>query len=251
MSHQVNVRFLPQLLPVDDLSAATAVVVDILRASTTICTALANGARYVIACQEIDEAQQAKLAGRADLTGGERGGVKIESFDCGNSPADYDAATVLNQRIAFTTTNGTRALQACALAAQTCIGAFANLSAVAHHCLSASRLEIVCAGTNGEISSEDLLFAGALADRVARSTSTEPELNDQARIVISFWRSIFHEHESMQITERKIAEQLGVSRGGRNLRRLRFENDIDFASKLDRFDFVPVWKSETGMILKN
>src|SRR5262245_20772094 len=103
---QLHVRLLPALIPLDGLNGATAVAIDVLRATTTIVTALANEAREVIPCQEIEEARVAAASRPAGSTvlGGERGGLKIPGFDCGNSPAEYTAAAVGGKAVIFTTT---------------------------------------------------------------------------------------------------------------------------------------------------
>ena len=94
-SSKLNVRFLPKLFSEEtNLDNVTAIVVDVLRASTTICSALANGADCVIARQEIEEAEKLKSIGAADLTGGERSGIKVEGFDLGNSPLEYSHKVV-------------------------------------------------------------------------------------------------------------------------------------------------------------
>ena len=112
MSKTVFVHLLPSMFEPAALTGGIAVIADILRASTTITHALANGAKRVIPCGTVDEALDLRRQHTDEqiLLGGERGGLKIEGFDLSNSPDDYDSATVTGKSIGFTTTNGTKAL---------------------------------------------------------------------------------------------------------------------------------------------
>src|SRR5262245_54256218 len=108
----VYVHLLPQLAPAGSLSGSLAVVVDVLRASTTIIHALAAGCTCVRPCAEIDEARKLADSMRAGkvLLGGERGGMPIDGFDRGNSPREYSAKNCKGTTLVLTTTNGVRAL---------------------------------------------------------------------------------------------------------------------------------------------
>jgi 2-phosphosulfolactate phosphatase len=151
-----------------------AVVIDVLRASTTIITALAHGAARVRPVLTIEEAR-AEAAAAGMMLGGERGGRRIDGFDFGNSPLEYGRSRVDGRSIVITTTNGTAALHACAGAAEVLIGAIVNRSAVAAaaHALAIKHggcdVHLVCAGTDGAVTEEDLLAAGAILDAAAQS----------------------------------------------------------------------------------
>jgi len=158
-----------------DLSNSACVVFDILRATTTMVTALAAGATAIIPVSEISEAVDYHRQDPHVLLGGERNGVRIRSdlsggveFDLGNSPREYTAEKVGGREIVMTTTNGTRALRACAGAAQVLIGSFLNLRAT-YLRLQQHRPEnliLVCSGTLEQPALEDILAAGALCERV-------------------------------------------------------------------------------------
>ena len=110
MPSAVNVHLLPSLIAPEALAGSTVVVIDVLRATTTIVHAMAAQAHEIIPCLEVDEAR--RMAGRLKcdtVLGGERGGEPIDGFDLGNSPAEYSAHAVADKTIVFTTTNGTRA----------------------------------------------------------------------------------------------------------------------------------------------
>ena len=112
MTKTLNVHALPKLVEPKDLADGTVVVIDVLRASTTIIAALEAGAVEVIPCLEIDDARRvaAQFPAEEVILGGERQGLPIEGFDLGNSPEDYTPYAVAGKTLVFTTTNGTRAM---------------------------------------------------------------------------------------------------------------------------------------------
>ena len=158
-----------------DLTDATCVVFDILRATSTIVTALDAGAAAVIAVPDIPSALAWRRRQPDVLLGGERHGVRIGAdladgvaFDLGNSPREHTRERVAGRTIVTTTTNGTRALSACAGAPTVLAAAFLDLGATADWLLDhdPARLLLVCSGTYEEAAYEDVLAAGALADRL-------------------------------------------------------------------------------------
>jgi 2-phosphosulfolactate phosphatase len=158
-----------------DLSQTVCVVFDVLRATTSMVTALANGAEAIIPVEEISEAVALREQRPEALLAGERDGVRIRAeltggieFDLGNSPREYTAERVQGKTIIMTTTNGTRALRACAGAKAVLIGSFLNLRAtymwlMDHHPM---HLALVCSGTFDEPALEDTLAAGAVCERI-------------------------------------------------------------------------------------
>ena len=146
----------------------TAVVVDVLRASSTIVAALAAGAHAIYPVVSTEEAiKLATSLGREDaLLAGERRGLKVEGFDLGNSPREFTPETVGGKRVVMSTTNGTRALVAVAGAERVLVASFLNLSAVAAACADAERLAVVCAGREGRFSIDDAVCAGMLLGRL-------------------------------------------------------------------------------------
>ena len=128
---QIDVYLLPALLSRRSLAGKIVVVIDVLRATTTIVHALAAGAKEVVPCLEVEEARRvAGELGSEAITGGERGGKQIPGFDLGNSPAEYSRERVAGKTVVFTTTNGTRAMLCCKQARRVLLGAFVNFSAV-------------------------------------------------------------------------------------------------------------------------
>jgi 2-phosphosulfolactate phosphatase len=156
-----------------DLSGTVCVVFDVLRATSTIATALHNGAKAVIPVAEISEALELKKSRPDVLLGGERDGVRISTggidFDLGNSPREYTPTKVRGKTIVSTTTNGTRALRACAGAKMILAASFLNLGATAEF-LRRNKIGlilIVCAGTGENAALEDTLAAGAMCEVVS------------------------------------------------------------------------------------
>src|SRR5438132_2277143 len=163
----VQVHLLPGLIAPGRLAGGLAVVVDVLRATTTIIHALAAGCTAVRPCAEVEEARALAgqmRAGRV-LLGGERGGLPLPGFDLGNSPHEYTAKLCHGNTLVLTTSNGTRALLRAAEAERTILAAFVNYSSVCEQLRHEARpIHIICAGTEGEVSLEDTLLAGALVD---------------------------------------------------------------------------------------
>ena len=160
-----------------NLSQTICVVFDILRATSTIVTALANGAQAVVPVVEISEALAWRERQPEVLLAGERKGVCIRSerpgetdFDLGNSPREFTRPIIAGKTIVTTTTNGTSALRACATAHKVWVGSFLNLLATASQLgqSSANEVIVICSGTGEESAFEDVLGAGALCDLLVK-----------------------------------------------------------------------------------
>ena len=222
-------------------------ILDILRASYTIVYALKSGAKAVIPCEEIEEACQIaeKLkhsAGNQVLLGGERMGVMIEGFDLDNSPTHYPAEIVAGKHIVFTTSNGTRALKHALQARRILIGAFLNLDAIVKELSHTDGvIYLVCAGTDGVVTGEDCLCAGAIAAELQKLTDQELVMDDSTRIVADYYRSHVSRAEG-------ILSAVRASIGGRNLIRRGFEDDIRLCSDSGLISVVPEYDHQSGEI---
>jgi 2-phosphosulfolactate phosphatase len=168
-----------------DLSGAACVVFDILRATSTFVTALQNGAKEITPVSEISEALTLRQQQPDALLAGERDGMKIRAaqsggpdFDLGNSPREFRAEKVRGKTIISTTTNGTRALRACAGAKLVLAASFLNLAVTARYLNQSPPEEIllVCAGTGEDVAWEDVLAAGALAGLLGGDFSDATEI---------------------------------------------------------------------------
>lgn len=226
----VHVHLLPELAPPGCLEGGIAVAIDVLRATTTIVYALAAGCREIYPCADVNEARRlvGELPVGKSLLAGERGGVKLEGFDLGNSPREYTAKTCSGSTLVFTTTNGTRALARAAQADRVLAAAFVNFSAVCDQLLQDSRpVHILCAGYDGEPALEDTLLAGAIVDCL--SDEGDIALNDSARLA---WDAF--ENQGMMLDG-----AFEIARGGAHLISLGFGKDLAAAAKIDQFNLVP------------
>ncbi len=242
----LNVHLLPSHVAPDELAGRHVVVIDVLRATTTICHALVAGAKQIIPREDIAQARATaeKFDSGEVLLGGEREGIRIDGFDLGNSPRDYRAETVGGKTIVFTTTNGTRAIARAVQAEAILIGALNNVAAIAKYLESAQHVSILCAGTQGNISAEDVFAAGAIANELQGAASDQTmgntwSTNDEARIALSVYGD---GTQAMQV--------LRESRGGQNLIRLKYHADIEVAAQFNALEVVPRMQAE-GAITAN
>jgi 2-phosphosulfolactate phosphatase len=211
------------------LGDATVVVIDVLRATTTVVEALANGARGIYPTASTEEAVKlAHSLGREDtLLCGERKGQKVEGFDLGNSPREFTRTAVENMRLVMSTTNGTRAFVAGQDALRMLACAFTNLGAVASALADEREVAVICAGREDRFSIDDVLCAGHLIQRVMGDADSEHELNDAAlaaRLIAG---------------SRKPSKKfLMQTTGGRALIEIGLGDDLDICADVDRHDIV-------------
>ena len=211
------------------LSEAAVVVIDVLRATTTVVEALANGARGIYPTASTEEAVKlAHSLGREDtLLCGERRGEKVEGFDLGNSPREFTREAVEGRRLVMSTTNGTRAFLAAHEGRRLLACAFTNLSAVASDVKSEPKLVVICAGREDQFSLDDALCAGRLIREVTNGVEEEVVLNDAARAA------------RVLAGRRKVSRKLlSLTEGGQALIEIGFGDDLDVCAEVDRHDFV-------------
>lgn len=211
---------------------SVAVVLDVLRATTWIATALERGAWGVRPVLGVDEA--VALAGSLRRQGypvrlaGERGGLPPEGFDLGNSPAELTRVDVAGHRLVLTTTNGTRALATVGGSSQVLVAALRNASATAAYLARVDRpLLLACAGTRGRISLEDVLAAGWLVRRLQEGYEGV-SLSDGARLAAALAAS----------WDGRELEALQVAEHGRRLLSLGFAKDLEMAARKDVWEGV-------------
>lgn len=234
---RIDVYFIASSTGQADLHDRVVLVVDVLRASTSIAAALHNGARAVIPLHGADEAiMRARTLERSELLlAGERKMAPIPGFDLGNSPREFTADVVTGKTIVMTTTNGTAALAGTVGAPEVLVGCFANYSAVLAWLRAAARagksLTIICAGSNGRFALEDAICAGRFVRGVARR-GIQPELGDAANVAA--------------IIDRRMGADLTAvlrdSEHGRALIEAGLGDDVTYCAGIDTHPVVPVYR---------
>jgi 2-phosphosulfolactate phosphatase len=238
MTNQIDVFSSARSFQEEDLRGKTAVIIDVLRATSTITTAISNGAKGVIAVADMSDAS--KIAQNLDpsryLLCGEKNGVKIDGYHLGNSPLEYTSDKVSGKTLILNTTNGTKAISRSNLALQIYIGSFLNLTAVVNQLKKIDTdIVLVCSGWRNRLSLEDMLCAGQIIHELNGGSLPEHAL-DGARVAHCLYEKYGPQMPDV-IKESNHAVRLkGIVDG----------NDVDFCSQVDKFDIVPTL--EDGII---
>lgn len=236
---KIQTCYSPALYPLFHEDDTIVVVVDVLRATSAICTAFEYGVEKMIPVAGLDEAQNYKNAGY--LVAAERNAIKQEGFDFGNSPYHYMNDDVKGKTIVISTTNGTQAIEAAKGKATIVIGSFLNLSAVANWLkLQKKDVLILCAGWKNKFNMEDSLFAGALANQLISteefytlcdSTIAAGYLYERAADdLFAFLEKSSHRHR---------------------LKNLDLETDIKYCLQVDTLTCIPIYHEDGLIELKN
>ncbi|MFO8172898.1 MAG: 2-phosphosulfolactate phosphatase [Gemmatimonadota bacterium] len=230
---KVDVFFSPAGVGEPEAEGKTAVVIDVIRATSCMVEGIANGARGIFPTVEPENA--VKLAsdlGREDtLLCGERKGLRIEGFDLGNSPAEFSSEVVKGKQLVMSTTNGTRAFLAVEDAERVLAVSFLNLSAAAETLRGVEALVVVCAGKENRFSMDDALCAGVLLQKLLADGPESLEMNDATRIVLDMAEK-YQPGESF----------LRSSAAGQALVDVGLEGDLALCAALDRHAMVPEMK---------
>ncbi|MBR9917966.1 2-phosphosulfolactate phosphatase [bacterium] len=217
---------------IENLDQKTVVVIDILRASTTINAILNNGANSVQTVSDVNEAIEYKKQGY--LVGGERNGETIEGFDFGNSPLSYSQEIVQGKDIILTTTNGTKCISMSAKAHTLLVGAFSNLKSTVDF-IKSSKNDVVlfCAAWKGRVNLEDSLYAGAVIEQCSGF------LADDAGLLCL---------QAYQNEKGRLFECLKRSNHFQRLAGFGMEEDIQFCCEIDTMNHVAILKD--GKIIR-
>lgn len=228
---KVNVLF--SYINTDELSftGKTTVVIDVLRASTTIIQALQNGAREVVPVASVEFAVKVSggMFGGQTLLGGERNTKKIEGFALGNSPLEYTPEVVSGKTIILFTTNGSKAIVKAKFSDNLFIAAFTNLTAVANHLVNIDKdFEILCSGRGNNFSLEDVVCAGKLISEIQK-IKPEIALTDSAKASVSLSKS----------SGKNLLTMMKQTEHGKILIENGFSEDITFCSRINTSDTIP------------
>ncbi|NLG86738.1 MAG: 2-phosphosulfolactate phosphatase [Firmicutes bacterium] len=234
---KLSVYALPTLVPPG--SQGPAVVIDVLRATSVMVTALAHGAAAITAVEEIEDARSLAASYPTDsvLLGGERQALPIPGFDLSNSPREYTPEKVKDKHIILTTTNGTRALASLAGIEPLFIGAFLNASAVAKTLAALGQdAMLVCAGTRGRFTLDDISCAGLIAAQLSRLIPNL-ELDDLAYTAYFLYQS----------HAQNIKHLVSHAQHFSYLQSIGLEADINYCLQVDALDLVP--KVQEGTVV--
>ena len=231
-TRSVDVALLPSEMERIQADGHLAVVIDVLRASTTIVVALAHGASRVIPLATVEAARARQAEEPELLLCGERDAHPLPGFDLGNSPWEYTEARVKGKSLILTTTNGTRALEAAeqAGASTIIVAAMTNRQAVVEFCVNSTEpLLLVCAGCQGRFSLEDALCAGTLIAGLGE----DMYLTDAARVCLTLY-----EHWGLG----QLASLVADSEHGQRLKSKGYSQDITLALDVDGWPVVPIYR---------
>lgn len=234
---KIDVYFTPLGVKEEDLAGRGVVVIDVLRATTTIVTALANGAKAVVPAASSEEAVRltANLEKNGILLAGERKSLKIEGFQLGNSPREMTPEVVAGKTIFLSTTNGTPALVSAQGGAPVLVGGAVNFTALAERARALfterSDLAIVCAGREKQFALEDAYTAGRLIKAVKKGVPPKKlALNDAAKVALDLTARYKNWRDALEKCD-----------AARQLADVDLAADVAFSAKADRFAVVPVY----------
>ncbi|MEY3343674.1 MAG: hypothetical protein RL090_1358 [Bacteroidota bacterium] len=232
MKRTIDVCFSPALLPLYDYKGSIVVVIDVLRATSSMCVAFANGVNSIVPVATLEESMAYRAKGF--LVGAERKGERVEGFDLGNSPFSFMGDVVFGKDIALTTTNGTQAIKAASGAHTITVGSFLNLSAL---CDWLSRQEqnvvLLCSGWKNAFNLEDTLFAGAVVERLSGSFDYTDH-RDSAIAAMSLYK----------LAQNDLLGFLDQSSHRHRLASLHIDKDVEYCLTIDQANVVPVLRGE-------
>jgi 2-phosphosulfolactate phosphatase len=229
---KLDVCLTPALIPLYNVEDYIVVVIDIFRATSSICYGIENGAEAIIPVSEVEECAAYREIGFDYLLAAERNGEVVEGFDFGNSPFSYTAEKVAGKTVVLTTTNGTHALHLSRKAKKIVIGSFINLTALCNWLkVQQENILLVCAGWKNNFNLEDTLFAGAVIEQL----KTSGFVLDDPSIAAN---------DLFQLGKNNIGQYLSKTSHGERLKKLGIEKDIAFCLQIDLTTAIPILEGE-------
>jgi 2-phosphosulfolactate phosphatase len=228
---KIDLFFTPNEVTEEELNDKAVLVIDVLRASTTIAYAFHNGCKDIIPTSSMDAATELsrKIGRDAALLCGEREGKKIEGFDLGNSPFEYEAEKIKDKTLIFATTNGSKAIVKGSAGRSLAVGSFVNFQTVADYLNSDSNdLSIVCSGKLDQFSLEDAVCGGLYIDTLVKKGVRQ--LNDAACAALKLY----------EVHQGNLLGMLKNSSHGQYLIELGFEKDLHLCSEVNSLQVLPV-----------
>jgi len=222
----------PALLPLYQIENSIAVIIDIFRATSSICYGMENGAEAIIPVAQVEECAAYREKGLDYLLAAERNGEVVAGFDFGNSPFSYTKEKVAGKTVVLTTTNGTHALHLSRAAKKIVIGSFLNLSALCNWLKDQQEnILLVCAGWKNNFNLEDTLFAGAVVDQLKAGNYQLDDPSIAANDLFGFGKN------DLNLYLQKTAHS-------ERLKKLGIEEDIRFCLQVDSTTAIPVLEGE-------
>jgi len=231
----IDIQFLPSPPNSYLFSDRVVVVIDILRATSTMVQAMLQGALEIIPVATVEEAfQMVKVFPRGSIIlGGERESKKIQGFDLGNSPKEYVAEKVKGKKLILTTTNGTKAFHFVSSGKDILVGSYFNIGAIAKRCLELDRdLFIFPSGDEGNFSLEDTVCGGMLIELIVKKGKKPIALTDASQCAQILYQRLGAD----------IIEAFRLSHHGKELINRGFEEDLAYCARIDITDIVPEFK---------
>lgn len=237
--------YLSQSLVPDELTLKdkNVVVVDVLRASSTILTALVNGAKEVIPAESVSVAARISKGLGNSILCGERNGKVIEGFKLGNSPFEYTPENIKSKSLIFSTTNGTVAIAKSKYAKSCVLASFLNLSTVIEHLLAINEdFIIVCSGKLNDFCVEDSVFAGLIISKLFEvKGKSNYALLDSGYISYQMAKQLIYKNAKPD--QHRVLNMFKKSEHGKYLLSLGFDKDLEYCSQIDTFKNLPTFKN--------
>lgn len=228
--NKIDICLSPELIHQYDLARTVVVVIDILRASSSITTAIAHGVKAIRPVESLGECRELQLLDHVGAA--ERGGKKVGGFDMGNSPFSFMNPELEGRKIAMTTTNGTITLKKSKNAMQVLIGSFLNYTALLSYLKRLPcDLLLHCAGWKGKVNLEDTLFAGAIVHGLKQQFEFDSDVPDMAA---NLYRQAKKDLKSAIKSSSHVNRLINFGQ----------EKDIDFCLEMDRYKVIPVLKGD-------
>lgn len=227
VSKSIEVCFSPALFPfILTKDNYIVVIVDILRATTAICTAFKNGATEIIPVAKIEDTIKYRSLGY--MVAGERDGIVIDGADFGNSPFNFTEENVKGKKIAITTTNGTQTIEAAKIADHVVLGAFSNFSVLEKWLIAQQKnVVIFCSGWKNKFNIEDTLFAGALSEMLLQKGFSS--VCDSVAASVDLW----------QIAKTDILNYIEKASHRHRLKRLGLDDVLEYCFERDTANVIP------------
>jgi 2-phosphosulfolactate phosphatase len=236
MLKKVEVCFTPALLPLYDITESIVVIIDIFRATSSICYGFHNGAKAIIPVATVEECLS--YQNQNFLLAAERDGHVVEGFDFGNSPFSYTKEKIEGKTIVLTTTNGTHAInQSKEQAYEIIIGSFFNLDAVCNYLIQQNKdVLLLCAGWKNKFNLEDTLFAGAVAEKLKLSGYISDDAATAAQ-------------DLYDTAKDDLLAYTSKTSHSERLKKLGIEEDIKFCLNINITKAIPILQGENLVLL--